>query len=119
MCGILWGVSLIVPGLSSSSLLIFLGLYQPMSQGIKDFSPDVIIPMIIGVFLTVFALARFVNIMFRKKYGIIFHAILGFVLASTLAIIPLEYSGLGEIIICAVCFALGFVVALLMDRNRN
>lgn len=116
VCGILWGVSLIVPGLSSSSLLIFLGLYQPMSQGIKDFSPDVIIPMIIGVFLTVFALARFVNIMFRKKYGIIFHAILGFVLASTLAIIPLEYSGLGEIIICAVCFALGFVVALLMDR---
>lgn len=117
VCGILWGVSLIVPGLSSSSLLIFLGLYEPMSQGINDFSLDVIIPMIIGVFFTVFALARVVNLMFRKKYSIIFHAILGFVLASTISIIPIEYSGgLNEILICAACFAGGFAAALGMDK---
>ena len=35
-CGALWGISLIVPGMSSSSLLMFLGLYQPMSAGIAQ-----------------------------------------------------------------------------------
>ena len=49
LCGILWGLSFIVPGLSSSSLLLFFGLYHPMLDGISGFNLYVLIPMIIGM----------------------------------------------------------------------
>jgi len=116
VCGLLWGVSLVAPGLSSSSILIYLGLYQPMTAGIKVLAPDVVIPLIVGVFLTILLLAHAVDHLFKKYYAVAFHMILGFVIASTVAIIPLVYKGTTEIILCAVCFAVGFVVAWLMDK---
>jgi|AGTN01.2.fsa_nt_gi Predicted membrane protein len=131
VCGALWGTSLVVPGLSSSSLLLFLGLYQSMTAGISNFSLEVIIPMAVGIMLVIFLSARAINYMFDKHYSSSFHAVLGFVIASTIAII-LPASGNtgagGEIIginyttdtvtilIWVACFAVGFAVAWFMDR---
>ena len=33
-CGALWGMSLVIPGLTSSSVMMALGLYQPMLEGL-------------------------------------------------------------------------------------
>lgn len=116
VCGVLWGVSLVVPGLSSSSILIYLGLYQPMAEGIADVSPQVVIPLFIGVFLTILLLARVVDYLFKKHYAIAFHMILGFVIASTIAIIPIAFSGTMEAVFCLVFFVVGFIIAWLMDK---
>lgn len=116
VCGLLWGVSMVVPGLSSSSLLIFLGLYAPMVTGIANFSPEVIVPMIVGVLLLVLVSARMINYLFKKHYPPAFHMVVGFVIASTVVIIPRTYDGVTDILLCAGCFVLGFVIAWLMDR---
>ncbi|MEZ4357762.1 MAG: DUF368 domain-containing protein [Eubacteriales bacterium] len=107
VCGLLWGISLVIPGLSSSSLLIYLGLYQPMTAGIADLSLTVILPMIIGILFIIFLLARAINSLFKNHYAIAFHIILGFVIASTLAIMPVEYVSLVNTILCIVCFVGG------------
>ncbi|MHB1314384.1 MAG: DUF368 domain-containing protein [Christensenellales bacterium] len=117
VCGVLWGVSLIVPGMSSSSLLIFLGLYYPMTAGIKVLSLEVIIPLIIGIALFVLVSARLVKRLFDKHYSIAYHCILGFVIASTLAIIPLTYKSALFAIGCFGFLALGFAVTWLMGRK--
>jgi putative membrane protein len=117
VCGLLWGLSLVVPGLNSSSLLIYLGLYQPMVTGIAAFSLEVIVPMFAGVFLLVLLSARGINYLFNKHYTLVFHIILGFVIASTLAVVPLRYpGGIGELLLCLLCGAAGFIVALYMDK---
>ena len=36
LCGVLWGIGIIAPGMSPSSLFIFMGVYQPMAAGIAD-----------------------------------------------------------------------------------
>lgn len=130
-CGALWGVSLVMPGLSSSSLLLFLGLYQSMTKGVTEFSPVVILPMAVGILLVVFLSARPINYMFDRHYSSAFHAVLGFVIASTIAIIlPVsgnavaggEATGIAytsdavTLLIWAACFIGGFVFAWLMDR---
>ena len=48
ICGVAWGLSIVVPGLSSSSMLIFFGLYQPMLAGMARLDFSVLIPMIAG-----------------------------------------------------------------------
>lgn len=115
-CGGLWGISLVAPGLSSSSLLIFLGLYGPMTEGIHALSLEVLIPMIVGIVGVTLLSARGINYLFKKHYAVAFHIVLGFVLASTIMIIPKQYQGIVEIILCGVCFAAGFVLAWIMDR---
>ncbi|MDP3447244.1 MAG: DUF368 domain-containing protein [Eubacteriales bacterium] len=115
-CGALWGISLIVPGMSSSSLLMFLGLYQPMSAGIAALDPVVLIPFAIGLIATVALLARLVNHLFDRYYGIAFYCVIGFVIASTIPIIPLSFAGWGEGLLCVAAVAAGFAGSFLMDR---
>ena len=115
-CGALWGISLIVPGMSSSSILLFLGLYQPMSAGIAALDVNVLFPFAIGIISTVVLLARFVNHLFEKHYGIAFYCVIGFVIASTIPIIPLSFTGVGEAALCVIAAAVGFAGSLLMDR---
>ena len=115
-CGALWGISLIVPGMSSSSLLMFLGLYQPMSAGIAALDFNVLIPFAIGIVATVLLLARLVNHLFDRHYGIAFYCVIGFVIASTIPIIPLSFTGWGEAVLCIVATVAGFAGSFFMDR---
>ena len=115
-CGALWGISLIVPGMSSSSLLMFLGLYQPMSAGIASLDFGVLIPFSIGIVATVLLLARLVNHLFDRHYGIAFYCVVGFVIASTIPIIPLSFAGWGEAALCVAAAVAGFAGSFFMDR---
>lgn len=115
-CGVLWGASIIVPGMSSSSLLLFLGLYQPITDGIARFDMVVLIPFGLGILATILLAARGVEQLFAKHYSITFHCIIGFVIASTLPIIPVSFDSNNELIISVVCGGFGWLVAYYMDR---
>ena len=115
-CGVLWGISLIVPGMSSSSILLFLGLYQPMSAGIAALDINVLAPFAIGIISTVVLLARVVNHLFEKHYGIAFYCVIGFVIASTIPIIPTSFTGVGEALLCILAVAAGIAGSYFMDR---
>ena len=115
-CGVLWGISLIVPGMSSSSMLLFLGLYQPMSAGIAALDINVLAPFAIGIISTVVLLARVVNHLFEKHYGIAFYCVIGFVIASTIPIIPTSFTGVGEALLCILAVAAGIAGSYFMDR---
>jgi putative membrane protein len=119
LCGILWGLSLIVPGLSSSSILIYLGLYEPMTSGIAALDLGVLIPMGIGIVATALSLARLVNMLFKKHYAVTSRAVLGFVVASSLKAIPTEFPSTASLIISLICFAVGFAVAYIMDKAES
>ena len=88
LCGILWGLSFIVPGLSSSSLLLFFGLYQPMLAGIASFEPVVLVPLAAGMGLCVLLLSRIIERTYRKHFSIVSHGILGIVAATAVMILP-------------------------------
>lgn len=116
LCGVLWGVSLVVPGLSSSSFFIFFGLYQPMTAGIGHFDLSIILPLGVGLLATIALLARGMNALLKRAYPLVMHAILGIVVASTLAILPLgEPATGGQIVLYIACFAAGCAIALGMD----
>ena len=115
-CGGLWGLSLVIPGMTSSAILIWLGLFQPMTDGISALDPAVLLPYILGIVLVVLLTARVVNAFFDRFYGIAYRMILAVVFASTLSIIPTSFSSVGEGILCGVVCAAGFIGAWAMDR---
>lgn len=104
-CGVLWGLSFIVPGLSSSSLLLFFGLYQPMLAGIAGFDFAVLIPMGIGMAACVLLLSRAVNWAYQKNYALISHTVMGIIIATAVMILPAweaTVSGIAAYLVCIV-----------------
>ena len=119
LCGVLWGLSLIVPGMSSSTILIILGLFEPLTAGIGSLDFKVLLPFVIGIAGTTLLLARVVNMLYTKHYPIMSKVILGFVIASSLKILPSSFGGIGTLIISMICFVGGFAVARYMDCAKD
>lgn len=98
LCGVLWGLSFIIPGLSSSTLLLFFGLYQPMLAGIATFNLAVILPLGVGMALCVLLLSRIIERTYQKHFSIVSHGILGIVAATALMILP-KWDGSAQMLI--------------------
>lgn len=107
LSGALTGLGLVVPGMSPSNFLLYLGLYQPMANGIKNLDLSVILPLILGVVLVIFLFARLVSWLFRNHHALMYHVIIGIVIGSTAAIIPSGVNQIGVILACALLFLVG------------
>ncbi len=120
ICGVLWGLSFVVPGLSSSTLIIFIGLYQPMLDGISSLSMKVLIPLAIGAGACLLALPRVVNMAFDKWYSQLSHAIIGIVIASTVTIVPTEmFASTKSILLGVMYIVIGAVVSFFLTKLCN
>lgn len=117
LAGLLIGLGIVVPGMSPSNFLIYIGLYKPMSDGIGALNFGVILPLIGGVLISILLLAKAVNWMFEKAYGVMYHLILGVVIGSSAAIALIHGQASGiTIIICAVCFAIGALASYVLAK---
>ena len=114
--GVLWGLSIVVPGMTSSSILMSLGIYQDLNSGIAAFDMGVIVPWMLGMLGTAALMARLVTYFFEKFYSLSFHAVVGIVLASTIVIIPLEYNNILQFLAGILFGAAGFIIAYLSDK---
>ncbi|MBR6571631.1 MAG: DUF368 domain-containing protein [Clostridia bacterium] len=117
-CGFCLALSIIAPGMSFSTLLMPLGLYQPFVEGIGSLDFGILIPAGIGALATVILFAKAVTWLIDNHYSIVFHAIIGVVIAATLVIIPFASfaAGVGSCIINIVCIAAGIAAALALDK---
>jgi len=116
-CGFCLALSIIAPGMSFSTLLMPLGLYEPFVAGIGHMDFGVLIPGGIGAVLTVILFAKVVNMLFDKHYSLAFHAILGVVIAATVMIIPVgSFTGVGISSVNIVCIVVGVIAALMLDK---
>lgn len=82
------GLGVIVPGLSPSNFLLYLGLYEKMTDRIKAFDLGAIVPLALGAALCVLILAKVVSWMFCRHYQVMHHIIVGTVIGSSLALFP-------------------------------
>ncbi len=117
-CGCALAFSVIVPGMSFSTILMPLGLYTPFVQGIGDFDLMVLLPAGVGALVTFFAFSRLISNLFDKHYSVAQNIVVGVVIAATVVIIPFE--SFGASILSAVanilCLAAGIALARLLSR---
>ena len=117
--GFMWGLSIIIPGLTSSSIMMSLGIYESFNAGLAGFKPIVIIPWLIGMLVTAAALARLVEYIFKKHYSEAFHAVIGIVVSSTIMIFPIFHPyKLSDIFISAACVIIGFIAAYFLSNFK-
>lgn len=115
LCGLLWGLSFIVPGFSSSTLLLFFGIYDEMSAGISHLDFSVLIPLGIAMLATLLLLSKLMKFVFDKYHSIVSHCVMGFVIATTLMILPSFATSIGNIVSYVVSIAGGAVASFFFN----
>ena len=123
LAGAIIGLGVIVPGLSPSNFLVYLNMYKPMTDGIKNLDIAVIAALFIGAAITVIALSRFMNWLFARIYTGLYHFVIGVVLASTLMIVPWRFDYLSArgfvcLLACVAGGALGLWMSRLEERYK-
>lgn len=84
-------LGVLVPGLSASNLLLYVGMYTAMVEGFKALDFGLIAPLVAGGLITMIAFAKGVDWLFDHAYAGLFHFIFGLLVASTLMILPQGY----------------------------
>lgn len=114
-------MSIIAPGMSFSTLLMPLGLYTPFVEAIGNLDFGVLIPAGISALVTMLLLAKAINTLMDRYYSIVFHAIIGIVIAATVMIIPFGSfaASVSGCVLNLVCLAAGVVIALMLDKFNS
>lgn len=116
--GGLIALGVLVPGLSPSNFIVYMGLYTAMADGFKSLDLSVIIPIAIGGLVTILVLSKLIEAIFKRYYSYFFHFIVGIVIASTIMIIPTNYAGFSivQYLLCALMLVLGTALGKWMSK---
>lgn len=123
MAGGIIGLGVVIPGLSPSNFLVCMGMFKPMTDGIKSLDLAIIIPLGLGSILVVLALSKVMNYIFSKAYTGLFHIILGVVLTSIIMIVPTNFNYLSAetfllVAILTIGIVLGYWMSSLEERYK-
>lgn len=116
ICGLIWGLGFVVPGLASSNLLMFFGIYNVLLGHIKNIDLGVMIPFGLSVLAVFLLLSKVVKLIFDKYYSIMSHCIIGFVLATTVLILPRTDWSPINILIRVACIAAGGIASYFFTK---
>ena len=99
-----------IPGFSSSTFLLLLGLYEPMNSAINGRNLNILIPFALGLGVFVFPFSRGVEFLLKRVFTGFFHIIIGLVLASAVFIASLaskgyDYMQIGSLVCLITCIA--------------
>ena len=117
LTGFIFSTGKIVPGISSSFLLILIGTYEYFLKIIVDPIGTLlnnitdIIPLALGVVTGLIIFVKLMNYLLNKHYGNTYSIIIGFVLGSIIAIYPgltFDIHGLLSVLLCGISFVISY-----------
>ncbi len=112
IAGFFYATGKIVPGISGSSLLIFLGVYEYLlniiANPFKIYLIDIynLLPFIISLLISLVIIIKLVNYLIKNHYLITYSFIIGFILSSVLFIYPHFIS-----LLCVIISSLTFLIS--------
>ena len=98
--GIIAAISLIVPGISGSMILLVLGFYTPLISTAKELMSNIVKSIFtnfwqhlgllgcfaIGIIVGFITVAKFMSFLLKKYHDITFYGIIGFIIGSTITL---------------------------------
>ena len=111
ICGLFMSIGIVVPGVSSTVILMILNIYKIYLEAISCLNLSVLLPLGTGIIIGSIFWLKIIQILLKKYNSQTFFAIIGFVFGSLLVMYPgftLNYSGLISIILFLLCFFISY-----------
>lgn len=114
--GFIMSVGIIVPGVSSTIILMLMGVYNVYLSSISTLYFPVLIPMGLGLIVGCFIFMKITDFLLNNFYEKTFYSIIGFSLGSILVLMPdVSFDITG--IISIFCIILGFLLFSLFGKE--
>ncbi len=134
LVGVIAAATMVIPGVSGSMVLMLLGYYNSIIDTINQVVDSLIsfdingivqgglllIPFGIGVVIGIFAIAKLVEIIFKKFPQYAYWAIIGLIVASPFAIVMVnDFSGINVVSVLTgiVALVVGVMIALKLGKE--
>ncbi|MCM1165838.1 MAG: DUF368 domain-containing protein [Lachnospiraceae bacterium] len=88
VCAAIAAVTMIIPGISGSFVMMLLGVYETIIGAVKDMNFLVIIPFAIGAVIGIIGGAKLISVLIGKNKLMVYSALMGLVIGSVYAILP-------------------------------
>ena len=118
IAGFFMSVGVVVPGVSSSVILMSLGIYDLYLSAISTMYLPVLIPMAVGVIIGGLMVLKIIQTLLNNYFPQTFYAIIGFVIGSIFILYPgltFNLEGLISLILFVICF----FIALQFEKLDN
>ena len=127
LVGIIDAVSMIIPGISGTALLMMIGCYSTIMKILGELTNismtisnlPILLPFMIGMIIGVIITIKLVNYLFAKQYHQTYNAVLGFLFASIfymfVSTIKCSYN-LYQVFIGMLLLVLGYLMAKKINR---
>ncbi len=115
--GFMMSIGIVVPGVSSTIILMLMGVYSTYLSSISLLYFPVLIPMGIGLFIGCLVFMKLTKFLLNHFYAQTFYSIIGFTLGSILVLFPpvgFDITG----VICLLCILLGLFLFNLFKPNN-
>ena len=129
LVGVVAAVTLVIPGISGSFMLMILGYYKPILEVISDTIKFnnlgnnilILIPFGVGVLLGIIGIAKLIEYLLKNHETKTYYAIIGFLIASIIEIFVSLFSyqaSIIQVIISAILFILGLLLTLKVFKSE-
>ncbi len=118
MSGAIMSIGIVVPGVSSTIILMLLGVYSIYLQSVANLYLPVLIPLGIGLVLGSIIVMKITKKLLETHYGKTFYSIIGFTIGSVFVLLP-QGMTLLEIVLSVLCVVLGVYVSRIPDAIKN
>lgn len=110
LSGFIMSIGVVVPGVSSSVLLMILKVYPIYLEAVSTFNLYILLPMGIGLLLGGIFFLKLIQLCLTKYFSQTYYSIIGFIIGSIFIFYPkvtLDLNG----IICVILFTFSFLIA--------
>lgn len=117
LSGSIIGTGSLLPGLSASLILIYLGMYGPLLDAIGRLDLPVAISLGAGALSALILFSRIIDALYRHFHGIMSFAVLGFTLGSLILAFPGMPTGTNALV-CTALLPAGFAASYFLERSQ-
>ena len=113
--GMCMSVGVIVPGVSSTVILMLLGVYSAYLSSVAEVYLPILIPIGIGLIIGSLICMKIIKFLLDKYYVQTFYSIIGFSIGSVFVLYPgisADFNG----IISILCFLLGWAISSMLEK---
>ena len=105
LAGFLMSLGVVVPGVSSTVILMLLGVYETYLYAVSIMNMRILLPMGIGLLIGGFLCMKLIQFLLNKYHSQTYYSILGFVLGSVFILLPnisFNTTGILSILFCLI-----------------
>lgn len=115
LAGLIIAVALVLPGISTSHMLLMLGLYDTVLSAAKSLRLVELLPLLAGTLIGIFLTAKLLDRLFEKLKAATYLVVFGFMIGSVKTLLPQTFKP-DLMIFGIIAFLAGFVAIYFISK---